>query len=215
MKVLDLSSTYENGQIAGNPARHPSVDLSLMGKLKDCGFNTSRIVLGSHTGTHMDSPRHLLADGNTIDQTDLNVCIGDATVVDFRHFEPLQTVRLQDVEALQVSGRMVFAFGWEKYYGNPDYNGKWPCFSLEAAQFLIENGMQLMAVDTVSPDCKECGIPEDDQVHKLLFKNGVVVVELIKNVDRIDFSKEYALAALPLKLQGVDGSPCRVVLFEA
>ena len=213
MNVLDLSARYESGQIAGNPQRHPQVELSLMGKVEDCGFNTSRIVLGSHTGTHMDSPRHLIKDGPSIDQTNLDVCIGDTAVIDFRRFKPLETVELRDVKGLKVRDRMVFAFGWETYYGNPNYHGKWPYFSLEAAEFLVQNGMKLIAVDTVSPDCKESGSRKDDQIHKLFFENQVVVVELIKNVDRIDFTKEYSLAALPLNLQGVDGSPCRVVLF--
>lgn len=214
MKVLDLSSQYTLGQIAGNPARHPAVDFSPMGKVEECGFNTSRIVLGSHTGTHMDAPRHLTADGSTIDKTDLNVCVGDVTVVDFRHFKPMEIVRLEDVEKLKISERMVFAFGWERYIGNHDYDGKWPYFSLEAAEYLVENGMRLIAVDTVSPDCKEIGAPEDDRIHKLLFQNHVVIVELIKHVDCINYAKAYSLAALPLNLQGVDGSPCRVILFE-
>ena len=72
--------------------------------------------------------------------------------------------------------------------------------------------MKLMVVDTPSPDCAAKDYPEDFQVHKSLFPRGVTFVELVVNTNSINFSSEYRLTALPLKLQGLDGSPCRVIL---
>src|SRR5579885_1783847 len=39
--------------------------------------------MGVHTGTHVDAPAHFLAGGATIDQIDLDACVGAALVVDF------------------------------------------------------------------------------------------------------------------------------------
>ena len=55
MKIIDLSCTYKSGQIAGNPKRHPVVALKRMGRIEDVGFNTSSILLGSHTGRRASS----------------------------------------------------------------------------------------------------------------------------------------------------------------
>lgn len=213
MKVLDLSCTYETGQIAGHPERHPWVELAPMGRIETVGFNTSSLLLGSHTGTHMDAPRHFFADGASIDAIDPELCCGPVTIVDFRHFKAGSCVRLEDVKALTITRRMLFVFGWDQHYGTKQYQKDWPYFSLKAAQYLADRGMRLMVLDTISPDCAAKGNDRDFQVHKTLFPKGVTFVELIVNTKEIDFSAVYQLCALPLKLQGLDGSPCRVVLI--
>src|SRR2546430_6462169 len=45
--------------------------------------NVSRLVLSSHTGTHLDAPRHFFAEGLTIDDLDLHVLMGPARVCAF------------------------------------------------------------------------------------------------------------------------------------
>ncbi|WP_415929334.1 cyclase family protein [Zhenpiania hominis] len=212
MKIIDLSCTYKSGQIAGNPKRHPVVALKRMGRIEDVGFNTSSILLGSHTGTHIDAPLHFFADGTPIDKIDLNLCCGPVTTVDFRRFGPGSRVEPKDVSGLKVSSRMLFVFGWDQYYDSPQYQKDWPYFSLEAVQYLYDKGMRLMVMDTISPDCAAKGGPEDFQIHKTFFPKGVTFIELIVNTKVIDFSIDYQLFALPLKLQDLDGSPCRVIL---
>lgn len=212
MKIIDLSSTYKSGQIAGSPERHPKVELKRMGKIEEAGFNTSSFTLGSHTGTHMDAPRHFFADGTPIDEIDLELCCGPVTVVDFRQFKPGACIQLDDVKKLAVTKRMLFAFGWEQDSAAPQHQKDWPYFSLKAAQYLADNGMRLMVLDTPSPDCAAKGCPEDFHVHKTLFPRGITFVELVVNTHSIDFSSNYHLTALPLKLQNLDGSPCRVIL---
>lgn len=212
MKIIDLSCTYKSGQIAGNPERHPEVALKRMGKIEEVGFNTSSLLLGSHTGTHIDAPHHFFADGAAVDKLDLALCCGPVTVIDFRRFQPGACVTKQDVTELPVSERMLFVFGWDQYYDTPQYQANWPYFSLDAVQFLFDQGMRLMVLDTISPDCAAKGRKEDFQIHKTFFPKGVTFIELVVNTKEIDFSTNYYLFALPLKLQGLDGSPCRVIL---
>ena len=45
-------------------------------------INVTRIVMGSHTGTHVDAPKHFFADGGGIDKEPLDKFIGEAVVVD-------------------------------------------------------------------------------------------------------------------------------------
>lgn len=214
MKIIDLTYTYESGQLAGNPERHPVVELKRMGKIEEVGFNTSSLLLGTHTGTHMDAPRHLIASGKTIDDMDADAFIGDAAVIDFRRFDADGIVKLEDVIDLPIAERMVFVFGWDKYYGTPRYTESWPRFSKEAAEYLALNGMKLLATDTMSPDCKAKGSDEDFCVHKLLFNMNVTIVEVLANTSSIDFDESYVFAALPLKLRELDGSPCRALLMK-
>src|SRR5678815_2632326 len=47
--------------------------------------NVSRLVLSSHTGTHLDAPRHFFEEGLTIDSLDLRLLMGPARVCAFPH----------------------------------------------------------------------------------------------------------------------------------
>ena len=214
MKIIDLTHTYETGQLAGNPERHPSVALTPMGKLAESGCNTSSLLLGTHTGTHMDAPYHLIANGETIDNIDLAYCTGDVTIADFRNFKAGDSIGISDLSDICISNRMVFLFGWDKYYGTSRYSESWPYLSIDAAKYLVQHGLRLLAIDTPSPDKKATGCNNDYAVHKFLFRNGVNIIESIANTDNISFKKQYSIAALPLKLKDLDGSPCRVILIE-
>lgn len=213
-KIIDLTHTYETGQLAGDSRRHPRVELCSMGKIKECGCNTSSLLLGSHTGTHMDAPYHMIAAGKTIDDIDVTFCTGDVTITDFRRFKAGEAVQISDIADLCITERMLFVFGWSEYYGTPQYTESWPYLSLEAAGYLVAHGMKLLVTDTLSPDKKAVGDSSDYPVHKLMFKTGVNIIESAANTGAIDFSKQYSISALPLKLKGLDGSPCRVILTE-
>ena len=55
--------------------------LSVIGQ-KDAKYNLSRLTLGTHTGTHIDSPFHLFADGMKVDHLPLEMLIGRARVIE-------------------------------------------------------------------------------------------------------------------------------------
>ena len=213
-KIIDLTYTYENGQTCGKPENHPLIELKRMAKLEDKGFNTSSALLGSHIGTHMDAPKHLMAEGIAIDEMDVSGCIGDVSVVNLSYIGRNQRVELNDVLNLEIKERMLFVFGWNKYFGTLQYTDEWPYFSMQAAEHLVQSGMKFIAMDVMSPDCRAVGTEYDFEVHKYFMKNDVVIVENLASTEKIDFNKKYEIAALPLKLKNLDGAPCRVVLIE-
>ena len=48
------------------------------------------------------------------------------------------------------------------------------------------------------------------ELHKLLLKNEVLILENLVNLDRIQV-KAFKVFVFPFKLEGMDGAPCRVV----
>ena len=42
-----------------------------------------RLSIGTHTGTHVDAPRHIFEGMHSIDEYDLNLWYADAQVLDF------------------------------------------------------------------------------------------------------------------------------------
>lgn len=52
--------------------------------------------MGSHTGTHIDAPFHFFADGQKVDELDLNMLVGHAIVIDVRGKEPRSKITWED-----------------------------------------------------------------------------------------------------------------------
>ncbi|MDO9523662.1 MAG: cyclase family protein [Methanocorpusculum sp.] len=76
--------------------------------------------------------------------------------------------------------------------------------SMEMAEVLLLKGFKTVGCDTPSIG--------DDDVHRFLLKNEIVIIEML------DLSKisdgVYQMIALPLKIEGADASPARVILLD-
>ena len=215
MKIVDLSMTIDNECMTCNAPWHEKVSIERLGFLSEVGRNTSKFRLGSHTATHMDAPLHFFEDTYGIDKINLNKCVGKVTCVDLRHKKAGDTVSLEDIKDIPVSDRMLFVFGWHEWWKTDKYYQGFPYFEKEAIEHLIENGIKFMALDTPSPDDGSAIQKKDDSpMHKLLLEKEIVIVEYLCNTEQIDFTKNYEITALPLKIQGADGSPARVILKE-
>lgn len=214
MKIIDLSFVIENGIPTCGTPWHQTVKLEQMGTIDTVGRNTHSILLGSHTGTHMDAPYHFVKGGRTIESTPLETLCGPISVIDFSRFKAGDVVQYDDVKDLKVTERMLFRFDWFKHWRTGDYYKAFPFFSEEAVSFLMANGIKLLAMDTPSPDDTKNINSIDSPNHKALLSKDIIIIEYLNNTDQIDLTKKNTLVALPLKLKGSDGSPSRVILFE-
>src|SRR2546422_671310 len=60
----------------------PSPSFEHYSTLQKHGVNLTKITMGSHTGTHLDAPRHFIQDGIGIDRIPPDKLIGEAYVAD-------------------------------------------------------------------------------------------------------------------------------------
>lgn len=213
--IWDLSFTIDDGCMTCGKPWHEKVKIEKMGTIKEVGRNTSRFILGSHTATHMDAPLHFFDGTHGIDENSLDICVGPVTCVDFSGKGAGSVVEIDDLHEINVTERMLFCFGWYKYWKEKQYYNSFPHFSTEAIKYLINKGMKLIALDTPSPDTADAiGKINNSPNHIILLENDIIIVEYLTNTDCIDYSKSYEIIALPLKIYGVDGAPARVILRE-
>jgi arylformamidase len=81
-RIYDISVTVRSGGLVypGNP----TISITLQQAISQgAGANVSRIDFGSHTGTHVDAPKHFFDDGAGVDMLPLDVLIGPARLVAF------------------------------------------------------------------------------------------------------------------------------------
>jgi kynurenine formamidase len=203
--VVDLSHPLDDRTqvYPGDPA----VRLTPARSLERDGYRVSHLHLGSHSGTHVDAPSHVVEDGATVDQLPLHLLTGPAVVVDVRDVGPREPIGWERLAAHARPGRMlVLHTGWDAFWGSVRYEDH-PYLDGEAAWELVTAGVRTVGIDALSLDETQ---GEDVPAHAALLSAGGVVVENLTNLAAIDHP-EPVLSVLPLPLRGCDGSPVRAV----
>ncbi len=215
-EIIDLTYDLEAGMPTFTAPWHPKVEVTQMGRIDVEQRNTHAFTLGTHTGTHIDAPLHFIRDGKGIEQISLHKLMGPVILVDCTFLKENEAVTLDFLKSIRVGPRMIFKFGWEKNWKTPKFFQDWPFFTNEAAEYLVENGLQLIGLDTPSPD--DSRIPfkseHDSQVHKIFLQKEVVILEYVANLDAVKDFEGWQVIVMPLKLKGLDGAPSRVCLVR-
>ncbi len=199
MKIVDLSVAV-NEQTPVYPG-DPATKIEPAGVFKRDGYNDHYISLGTHVGTHIDAPKHMIVDGNTLDQTPIEQFIGRGRYTEVNKSFDLEVVKAAGIEADDI---VLFHTGMSDQYDKPVYMEEYPVMSVEIANYLVATGIKMVGVDTCSVDNKE-GFP----IHKILLGSSVLIIENLTNLAELA-DKDFTVYALPIKVQ-VDGAPARVI----
>lgn len=187
----------------------PAIDITPIAQLAwGDAANVSRVVLSSHSGTHLDAPRHFFATGVTVDALDLHVLFGPARVYTL----PCEThITAEDLQHLDLHGveRVLFKTRNSTLWNRPGFHTDYIALTASAASLLVACGVRLVGIDYLSVDAFE---RQDFPVHRILLSAGVVILEGL-DLQRVP-PGHYELCALPLLLQDGDGAPARVILHH-
>ena len=84
MSWIDISVPLKNGMVhwPGDPAFQSRLAKTLGG---DCPCNLTHLDMSAHTGTHMDAPRHFIADGKTMEAMPIDATVGPCRVIEIHH----------------------------------------------------------------------------------------------------------------------------------
>ncbi|MFZ0004669.1 MAG: cyclase family protein [Methanoregula sp.] len=199
MKIIDITRPLSSSTVSF-PGDPPPQFIQ-----RDAGlYQISDLRMNSHSGTHIDAPVHYLKKGDTIDTIPLDNLIGPCRVLDV-------TFAGNTITATHLRGRL----GNEKrillkttFSKETRFREDFPHITKDAAKLLSERGTLCLGIDSFSIEAFVC----DGSVHRELLGNGCIIVELL-DLSSID-EGEYEMAALPLRLTGLDGAPARVVLMR-
>lgn len=101
--------------------------------------------------------------------------------------------------------------GWDEKYGTDEYNSH-PYLAEDAALWLAEKRVKLVGIDTPTPEVPRSvrGASFDYPIHRTLLGKGVLILENIANLCALS-GKRLTIGVFPVKLEGGDGAPARVV----
>jgi kynurenine formamidase len=212
LRLVDLSFDIYDGAQTFDPDPKTKVNAHL--KIDDLNYNITELVMSAHYGTHLDAPYHFFDDGRTVDKLDIRKGFGVAHVLDFTHKKAGDAITLADMEphASKVTPgcRLIFHTGWDKVYPYPQYFGGQPYYTVELTTWLAEQGVACMALDTPTTYPEEYTASH----HSLLNKEAeVLIVEGLRGLEQLQ-GDQVIFIAVPLRIRGRDGSPCRALAID-
>ena len=83
MKIIDL--TKEISETMEIYPGDPEVEIKQWTTIKESGYSVHKLCFGSHTGTHVDAPSHMIPDGKNIDEISLQKLVGTVIKLKFNH----------------------------------------------------------------------------------------------------------------------------------
>ncbi len=198
MNIIDLSRPISD-QTPVYPG-DPKVSIETASKIATEGYTDHLLHIGTHVGTHIDAPAHMISGGKTLDQFPPDRFIGRGRYIDATDGFTLSAVKQAGVDQGDI---VLFHTGMAEQYGEDAYFEHYPSIPEEVAQYLVAQEVAIVGVDMCSPD------HEPFAIHKLLLGGDVLIIENLTNLGRLA-NHEFGIMALPLPV-ALDGAPVRVL----
>lgn len=222
-QFIDLSPTIEHNMPKW--PTHPQIIVDSTITHSHDGYYCQTLVLGEHTGAHVDVPAHILPDMMecTVDTYPVNMLFGSAIVYDLctlnakpgQRITALQLLALEETmgDAAREGDIVLLNFGWQKYW-TLDHMWKYyatnePGLDEDAVRLFTDRKVRAVGSDTIACDTPvQDGFEMKSYGHQNYWlPNEIFIMEMLHNLDALPTRCYFA--ALPLKIKGGSGSPIR------
>lgn len=195
-------------------------------------YAANRFSAPEHGGTHIDAPYHFAAQGRTVDKLALDKLVGSGVCVDVSAACAVDRDYLISIDDLKrweaehddtlaekiILLRTGHARHWpdrEKYLGTTAVGRAavedlhFPGLDPAAASWLsTARRIRAVGIDTPSIDN---GPSRQFQTHVNLFQHNIPALENVADMQQLP-ATGFEVMALPMKIEGGTGGPCRVVV---
>ncbi len=213
--IWDLSHPMQNYQ--PRFSTHTQYFRMMWNRLEDGDRSAhAQLILGEHSGTHVDAPCHFFVGAKTIDQLPLDRFVGPGRCIDVRHVEPGHVVSDQDIiqferrcGSLSTGDVALFYFGFDVFWGvgkaGRRYSTVWPGVSEAASDILVQRRVRAAGTDAISIDVSgDLASP----AHHALLGADIPVYENLTGLGNV-LGKPFKFFGVPLRIGEGTGSPVR------
>lgn len=186
--------------------------------IRDHGYNVLSLHLGSHSGTHVDAPFHVIAGGERLEGLGLGPFVGRGVLVDATGLGPGEPIEWDRVapsaDRLGPGSILLLHTGWSELHHGTDRYLQHPHLEPAAAERVLGLGVRTIAIDALNPDPTTSDDAAALPVHRLVLGAGGVIAENLTNLSAIR-EREPLVFLLPIRLGGeADGAPCRAIAVD-
>ncbi|HET6421856.1 MAG TPA: cyclase family protein [Geobacteraceae bacterium] len=206
MKIYDISAPLHNAMPV-YPGDPPVIIEPALSVDKGNAANVSRLSMSTHSGTHIDAPRHIDSRGVSVDHLCLSVLSGRALVIEIGG---TKKIGRKELERFPVKGeeRLLLKTENSLLWSSSGFTEDFAHLTDDGADYLAGIGIKLIGIDYLSIEAFD----GDGTVHRKLLEHGVIILEGL-DLDGIK-GGVYELICLPLKVLEGDGAPARAILRE-
>lgn len=226
-EIIDLTNPIDNG-IPVWPS-FPPIDLKHESLAAQDGFTMEKVTMRTHTATHVDSPRHFIPEGRTLDEFPVSKFMGEGVVVDMTDVGNSAAISVDDIgryeDDIEPGDVVMLNTGWDRYYGTTDeWMFEFPHLSGEASEYLADLEAKAVGIDTPSVGGWYDEVPghgpstdvHPADSHLPLLENDIIPIEELRNLDSVRDGTPARRAYFfypPLNFQDTSGSSVRAFAF--
>jgi len=211
MRLVDLTQTISEDMPVYPGTEKPK--LPIVNTLEEHGFIETLLTMYSHTGTHMDTPGHLLAGKMMLDDMPITHFAGKGLVINATDRKAGEKITIDYINKVKDKADkadfLLFRTDWDKYWENEEkYFGDYPVIDDDIIKYIIDTKKKGVGFDYIGID------PMWDEaltLHKKLFNvMDIVIIENLTNLGQCG-DDIFLFCALPLKYKNSDGAPVRSI----
>ncbi len=210
--LIDLSHTIVEGMITykGLPAPLICDHISFLDSHdhydEGTEFQIGKIEMVANTGTYIDTPAHRYRDGHDLEGLKLERISNLPGLVVRASGTEGRAIDWQTFAACDLAGRAVLVeTGWDKHWGTDQYFEGHPFLTEAAANYLRDQGVHLVGIDSLNIDDISGGTRP---VHSVLLGAEIPIVEHMTNLSALPV-EGFRFFAAPPKVRGMGTFPVR------
>ncbi len=213
-KIIDISQWMDDYSFSGEQKYKKSGPFNrISGSNPEFVYDFS---LFSQSGTHIQGPHYFLEYGRKINDFPLTAFEGEAFMIDIKK-KGEDTSREEfavKLDGLKTGSKIILlrTGNMEEIIraGTADPSAR-PGISMQAAEYLAETAkVKMIAIDSPGIESRET---LNYEVSKYLCSKEILLLEGLVNLSAVS-KKQVFLEAYPMKIRGVEGTPCRALIKE-
>lgn len=231
-KLVDLSMPVHNDMVVFPRVVRPSMAMyetweEFAERIGAAKFGVTHltasylVVLGDHTGTHMDSLRHLRPVAPGPEGIPLEYCYGNGVCLDFRHLPRGAGITVDDLKSalakikyeLKPLDIVLIHTGAGKLQDSDKYVTEQVGMTAAATVWCIEHGIKMMGIDAITFDPPVWAMFERKQfweAHRVMLDHEYYHIENLTNLDELP-PYGFKLSMFPVKWVNTTAAPIRAV----
>ena len=193
----------------------PAVEIEQVTSIEVDGSEAHCFRLATISGTYLETAGHHFHGRLTIAQVSPDRFICEAVILRVGEKGPAQAVTVGDLQyaagdvEIRPGDALLLATGWDQMWNAPNFVDDSPYLTMEAMRWIVAHGISILGGDMPCFDNPRGGVG----VNNVLFESGALILAPLVNLRAVT-QPRVRLMAFPLKIKGVCGAPCRVLVEE-
>ena len=201
MKAIDLSHNI-NSDMETYPS-DPKVSIIREKEIYNDRSLVHSFSMGTHTGTHLDTPAHIISGGKSLSSFPLSsffgktIKVNEESLSDFFNFN-------ENYDGI------IYETGWYKNFNNSEifYGSNRPKIPEKLVKEVIKTDAKFFGCDLPSVDSSGSA---EKPLHHYLLESNIIIYESLTNLNFLPILEHFNFFGFPLPFDSLEGSPVRAV----